>query len=160
MPNGWIGVDLDATLATYDVWRGIDHIGKPIPVMVDRIHKWIADGHTVKIFTARVAHGTRNITEATLARLYIQQWLTDVAGLPALDITNIKDPGMFMLIDDRCTQVVPNTGERYVVVLPSEYKEMQRDQNVLEALRRAGVDNWDGWDIAMRDINGDDEDDE
>jgi len=24
----WIGVDLDGTLATYDMWRGLDHIGE------------------------------------------------------------------------------------------------------------------------------------
>ena len=111
MPDGWIGVDLDSTLAEYDVWRGIDHIGKPIPAMVNRIKKWLTDGHTVKIFTARVAHGTRNAQEAMLAKLYIQQWLTDVAGLPALEVTNVKDSGMFKLWDDRCIQVMPNTGE-------------------------------------------------
>ena len=29
--SGWIGVDLDGTLARYDGWRGIDHIGEPMP---------------------------------------------------------------------------------------------------------------------------------
>lgn len=109
--NGWIGVDLDSTLAEYDVWRGIEHIGKPIPAMVERVRRWIAEGHTVKIFTARVSHGVRTPNEAMLAKLYIQQWLTDVAGLPALEVTNIKDAGMFELWDDRCIQVMPNTGE-------------------------------------------------
>jgi hypothetical protein len=28
--GGWIGVDLDGTLAHYDGWKGIDHIGEPI----------------------------------------------------------------------------------------------------------------------------------
>ena len=31
--SGWIGVDLDGTLAFYDMWRGMEHIGKPIPAM-------------------------------------------------------------------------------------------------------------------------------
>ena len=26
----WLGVDLDGTLAHYDGWKGIDHIGMPI----------------------------------------------------------------------------------------------------------------------------------
>lgn len=30
----WLGVDLDGTLAVYDKWRGIEHIGAPIPAMV------------------------------------------------------------------------------------------------------------------------------
>jgi len=25
--RGWIGVDLDGTLALYDRWRGIEHVG-------------------------------------------------------------------------------------------------------------------------------------
>lgn len=33
---GWIGVDLDGTLAKYDQWRGVQHIGDPVPLMVDR----------------------------------------------------------------------------------------------------------------------------
>jgi hypothetical protein len=52
--NGWIGVDLDGTLAHYDGWKGADHIGAPIPVMVERVKGWLAEGKTVKIFTARV----------------------------------------------------------------------------------------------------------
>ena len=46
--NSWIGVDLDGTLATYDRWRGIEHIGDPIPDMVFRIKNWIANGKTVE----------------------------------------------------------------------------------------------------------------
>lgn len=30
-----------------------------------------------------------------------------------------------------------------------ELKELEEDSKVLVALRGAGVDNWDGWDIAM-----------
>jgi len=33
----WIGVDLDGTLAKYGEWRGVEHIGEPIPPMVDRV---------------------------------------------------------------------------------------------------------------------------
>ena len=29
----YFAVDLDGTLAHYDKWRGIDHIGKPIPAI-------------------------------------------------------------------------------------------------------------------------------
>lgn len=37
MNAGWYAVDLDGTLAHYDGWRGEDHIGDPIPPMVERI---------------------------------------------------------------------------------------------------------------------------
>ena len=28
--KGWYGFDLDGTLAKYDGWKGIDHIGEPV----------------------------------------------------------------------------------------------------------------------------------
>lgn len=31
MAEGWIGVDLDGTLAHYSGWSDPDHIGEPIP---------------------------------------------------------------------------------------------------------------------------------
>lgn len=38
---GWIGVDLDGTLAVYKGWNGPEHIGEPIPIMIDRVKLWI-----------------------------------------------------------------------------------------------------------------------
>ena len=55
--SGWIGVDLDGTLAEYTGWKGIDHVGKPVPAMVKRVKDWIAKGQDVKVFTARVSCG-------------------------------------------------------------------------------------------------------
>ena len=52
--DGWIGVDLDGTLAEYDKWVSPTHIGKPILRMVKRVQKWLAEGRQVKIMTARV----------------------------------------------------------------------------------------------------------
>jgi hypothetical protein len=100
--RGWIGVDLDGTLAEYHGWRGADHIGDPVPAMMARVRKWIAAGVTVKIFTAR----------ATLPEQIppVQAWLAR-HGLPPLEVTNVKDFGMVELWDDRCIQVRPNTGE-------------------------------------------------
>ena len=40
--QGWVGVDLDGTLATYDEWRGIEHVGEPIAPMVERVKRWLA----------------------------------------------------------------------------------------------------------------------
>lgn len=54
MNEGWIGIDLDGTLAEYDGWKGVEHIGKPIPSMVKRVKEWISEGKDVRIFTARV----------------------------------------------------------------------------------------------------------
>lgn len=103
--NNWIGVDLDGTLAYYDRWISEYHIGAPIWPMVGRVSCWIAEGKTVKIFTARV-HGP----DAERIALRIQDWLESV-GLPRLEVTNVKDYGMIELWDDRAVQVQANTGE-------------------------------------------------
>jgi hypothetical protein len=105
--DGWIGVDLDGTLAFYDKWRGPTHIGAAIPAMLDRVKQWVADGLEVRIFTARVS--TDNLTERKLIVSAIQKWCL-VNGLPTLQITCVKDFGMITLWDDRAVHVIPNTG--------------------------------------------------
>ena len=37
--KGWIGVDLDGTLAMYDGWVGVSHIGEPVPAMLQRVRR-------------------------------------------------------------------------------------------------------------------------
>lgn len=100
--EGWIGIDLDGTLAYYDEWRGIEYIGEPIPEMVRILEILLEAGYPVKIFTARASNPK--------AKPYIKQWLKD-NNLPELEITNVKDYDMILLIDDRCRQVKINTGE-------------------------------------------------
>lgn len=109
--NGWIGVDLDGTLAEYDSWKGPEHIGNPIPLMVQRVKDWLEKGHEVRIFTARVSHdGTaRRVDEANAARLAIVRWCADHIGI-VLPVTNVKDYAMIELWDDRCVRVEANTG--------------------------------------------------
>ena len=98
----WIGIGLDGTLAFYDEWRGVDHIGEPIQPMIDFLKTLLSEGKKVKIFTARV--------ENVESRVYIREWLQN-SGIEELEITNKKDFGMIMLYDDRCTQVITNSGE-------------------------------------------------
>ncbi len=100
--SGWIGVDLDGTLAHYGDWKGIEHIGMPVPKMMERVRKWLSEGKKVKIFTARASRGEAGIKP-------VRAWLKK-AGLPELEVTNEKDFGMLELWDDRCRQVIPNTG--------------------------------------------------
>lgn len=106
--SGWIGVDLDGTIAEYKGWKGIDHIGDPIPAMVQRVRDWLSQGRQVKIFTARIAVPP---DELPLVIEPIHKWL-EAQGLPRLEVTNVKDFGMIELWDDRAVQVIPNTGRR------------------------------------------------
>lgn len=108
--GGWIGVDLDGTLAFYDDWRGPEHIGDPVPAMMDRVRAWLTEGVEVRIFTARVSG---DATEAATSLHYIREWL-ERHGLPDLTVTNVKDYEMLELWDDRAVQVEQNTGLPYV----------------------------------------------
>lgn len=101
-PYQWIGVDLDGTLAEYTSWRGIKHIGKPVPLMKRRVDEWIESGLTVKIFTARAS-----VPEGIPP---IKKWL-EKHGFPELEITNQKDFNMLEAWDDRAIQVIANTGK-------------------------------------------------
>jgi hypothetical protein len=102
----WIGVDLDGTLAhdpgTNRKGQSLDQIGSPIKPMLNRLKKWIAEGKTVKIFTAR-ASSPKQVA-------MIKKWLLN-QGLPGLEVTNVKDLAMIELWDDRCVQVKTNSGE-------------------------------------------------
>ena len=116
--SGWVGVDLDGTLAKYGIWNG--GIGDPIPLMVERVKKWLAEGVEVRIFTARVGSGGGYSTEsgrsdddgfAAEQRALIEAWCEKHIGCK-LPVTATKDFRMIELWDDRAVQVVVNTGQR------------------------------------------------
>ena len=111
--KGWIGVDLDGTLAFYNGFINSTHIGEPIQPMVTRIRQWIADGYTVKIFTARVTQGLFNRDgsqyDVEAVRTAIQDYTEKHIG-HRLEVTNVKDFSMIELWDDRAVRVAENTG--------------------------------------------------
>lgn len=109
--KGWIGVDLDGTLAHYGEWKGPEHIGEPIPRMVDRVKAWLAAGRTVRIFTARVCPWESSEKDVAAVRAAVAAWCREHLGRE-LVVTCIKDYQMTELWDDRAVQVVHNTGER------------------------------------------------
>ena len=97
--EGWIGVDLDSTLAHHTgKYRGEAHVGTPIMPMVNRVRKWLDEGKDVRIFTARRPHPA------------IRKFCKEQFG-KVLPITNKKDPEMIVLYDDRAVGVEPNTGK-------------------------------------------------
>lgn len=106
--QGWIGVDLDGTLALYDGWKGVGHIGDPVPLMYDRVVRWLAEGKDVRIFTARASNYHGDLPEVTAA---IDAWCVKHFGR-LLPVTCMKDYGMIELWDDRAVQVKENTGIR------------------------------------------------
>ena len=101
--EGWIGVDLDGTLAEYHGWKD-DSIGKPIPRMLKRVVEWMDSGREVRIVTARVADSRACVKN-------IEDWCEKNIGY-VLPVTCKKDMNMLELWDDRAVQVIKNTGRR------------------------------------------------
>jgi len=102
--SGWIGVDLDGTLAVHEAGDNVDEIGAPIPAMVDRVIEWLKEGKDVRIFTARVSDDPEGIQEGL-----ISEWCMLQFG-EYLPITCVKDRYMIELWDDRARHVERNTG--------------------------------------------------
>lgn len=136
---GWYGFDLDGTLATYDVWRGIEHVGAPIAPMVNLLKKMLDDGEDCRIFTARVYNdGTRDVSKVVEA---ISAWCLEHVGR-VLPVTNVKDFDMIALYDDRCVQVVPNAGytvaserDRWRAAAERREREIKRLQDEISILK-------------------------
>jgi hypothetical protein len=106
----WIGVDLDGTLAIEDTWCGIEHIGAPIPRMVERVKALLAEGHDVRIFTARASHKQTEAERATAIRC-VEDWCETHLG-KRLPVTNEKDHFLKYFFDDRAIAVECNTGRQ------------------------------------------------
>ena len=106
---GWIGCDLDGTLAESQAHYSPDEIGPPVPRMVERVRGWLAAGREVRIFTARAypPMGPRGRSVAVKA---VEEWCKEHLG-EALPVTCMKDPQMETLYDDRARQVEHNTGK-------------------------------------------------
>jgi hypothetical protein len=104
--QGWVGVDLDGTLAEYHGWVAADQIGPPILAMTERVKEWLGSGRDVRIFTAR---GSLNDQDEAIAFPAIERWCEEHLGM-ILPITNVKDIHMIELYDDRAHRVVRNKG--------------------------------------------------
>lgn len=109
--QGWIGVDLDGTLAKYDHFRSWDYIGDPIPKMVDKIKAWRKRGIVVKIFTARLSHSSRSLNKVSYEDManVIKAWTKKHIG-EELPVTSEKDWEMMFFCDDSAVQIDKNLG--------------------------------------------------
>lgn len=117
MKDDLVLVDLDGTLARYDGFKGRDHIGKPVPAMVERVKDWLSKGTKVVIFTAR-AHDPAAIPA-------VREWVKEHIG-QALPVTDRKDPRARQLWDDRAVTVERNTGR----ILSSNARRKAREMAV------------------------------
>jgi hypothetical protein len=111
--NGWIGVDLDGTLAVYHGWKSDGSVGDPVPLMVARVKYWLKNGVDVRIVTARVnPKGKEQFPVQFLKQeKIISEWCLTHIG-QVIPIGYEKDLAMIELWDDRAVQIIANTGVR------------------------------------------------
>lgn len=122
-------VDLDATLARYDGWKGHEHFGPPLEGAKEFLGQ-LARTHRVLIFTTRTkaddAELERDGNSAQDLADLVRDWLT-ANGLHYDDVyTGQGKPHAEVFIDDRAVAVPPNPD-------PGDYAA------VLEAVRRRAI---------------------
>jgi hypothetical protein len=114
-----IAVDLDGTIVTWSQWVKWNHFGKPILPMVDRIRNWLADGHEVWIFTARMYEpvpGSRH-TCKTSGEMFTTHDMANAIGDLTEKVVGTRLPATCQkhwdfdeFWDDKAVQVLSNTG--------------------------------------------------
>lgn len=124
-------VDLDRTLAEYADWdtQG-DIIGAPIPLMVERVQRWLHTGMEVRIFTARASD---------LAKIpAIESWCISNLG-QKLKVQNWKDHKCVGIWDDLAVTVEANTGFRWTIGIPLEVDPIapNEEQDMMRRIDRA-----------------------
>lgn len=98
-----IYIDFDGTIATQkDGYQR--EIGEPIMPMIDRINKWIKQGHNITIFTARADYSD------LMEKIDIEIFCVKHFGR-VLPITAIKHHECDLYIDDKAIRVERNTGK-------------------------------------------------
>lgn len=102
-----IAVDLDGTLCVRDRSTRFDPytILAPVQPMVERVKQWIAEGHTVIVFTARMARESDRFRVSKL----IGDWTEEVVGT-RLEATALKLVSFSEFYDDKAYHVEENTG--------------------------------------------------
>ena len=103
--HGWIGIDLDGTLAKSVPAQTGAEIGAPVRPMVQFAKWWLAQGEDVRIFTPNHQHAGHIVH----VRRAIEAWCKRHLG-QILPVTYEKDWDMVLLLDDRARQVERDTG--------------------------------------------------
>lgn len=105
-----IAIDLDGVLAEYDGWKGIEHIGKPIPGAKELIERLLKYGDTIIINTTRTSpEDNKGYTSEQLVE-NVKGWLQENGFPENVEIWSGEGkPGADIYIDDRALKHEPNT---------------------------------------------------
>ena len=126
-----IALDVDGVLADYrDGWKGIDHIGDPIPGAVEFTRR-LAETADILIYTTRCCEEIqgRNGAKAHLLRKIVQEWL-DKHGFVYHEIwTGQGKPIFSAVIDDRAVTCRPQSGGPGYEVAMEEVRDLLRPRD-------------------------------
>ncbi len=112
--KGWVGFDLDSTLAIY-VDGQFPAIGEPVEPILAIVKQLLAEGREVRIMTARVGNlykhdvSVEEFEDAVMQRDLVEEWCLKHVG-QRLPVTAVKDYDMAILLDDRAVTIERNTG--------------------------------------------------
>lgn len=107
-------VDLDATLARYDGWKGVDHIGEPLPGAQEFMEQLCRLANVV-VFTTRTkaddeSLGRNGKTKYELASL-VESWLKN-HDIPYHEVyVGQGKPIASAYVDDRAVSIKANPNE-------------------------------------------------
>jgi len=103
-------VDLDAVLAKYKGWRGLEKIGDPIPGSREFLTE-IKKKFRVIIYTSRINLEHMRVDEVARLRAHIEHWLNE-NELPFDDVfTGFGKPLAVAFVDDRAVSCRPQEDE-------------------------------------------------
>jgi hypothetical protein len=118
-----IAVDLDATLAEYDQWQGVEHIGEPLEGAVEFVEALDRLGAVV-IHTTRV-RGDGN-TPPEVAAQIVQDWLRKHGFRYTSIWVGVGKPIAAAYVDDRAVELPHNPNAReYKMALCSVHDLLQ-----------------------------------
>lgn len=103
-------VDLDSTIAEYDVWRGLEHIGRPLDGAREFLQE-LLEFSDVVIYTSRCNPDRAETNDVELLKHLIVEWL-GANGMPYTDVyTGRGKPLGHAFIDDRAINCAPQTAD-------------------------------------------------
>lgn len=98
MKQKTLAIDFDGTIAEYDKWRGIYHIGNIKPDAVEIIKK-LSEKYTLILFTNRLNPHINNEVKTTYVHLV--NWLSNNNLLDKFILITSQKPIADIYIDDR-----------------------------------------------------------
>jgi hypothetical protein len=133
-------VDLDGVLARYDKWKGIDHIGDPVPGALEFVRQ-LSRVAEIIVFTSRCAQDVLEGSRVTPPQLRIRviEWL-EKNKFPYTDVyTGQGKPRAAAFIDDRAVHCNPqNDPDAFTTALGLTKQLLKKPHGLPKNIAMAG----------------------